>query len=308
MRKEEFYYDSYSNTNKIHATKWVPEGTPLCIVQIVHGMAEHMGRYEEFAAFLTERNILVVGEDHLGHGLSMGENPPGYYCEKNPGKALVEDVHTLKNIVRAEYPDIPHILFGHSMGSFIARNFVHTYHKEVDGVILSGTGMLPKALLQVLCIILKITTAVRGPRYISPFINKLAFGGYLKGIENPKTESDWLTTDEAQVQMFLEDPLCGFSLTLNGFKGMAELIRGLYDREKIARIDKEFPMYFIFGEKDPVGDFGKTAYKSYKMYSDAGMEKVSNRAYPGKRHELLHEDIREKVMQDVFEWIGKVIK
>jgi alpha-beta hydrolase superfamily lysophospholipase len=130
----------------------------------------------------------------------------------------------------------------------------------------------------------------------------------LKGIENPKTESDWLTTDEAQVQMFLEDPLCGFSLTLNGFKGMEELIRGLYDREKIARIDKEFPMYFIFGEKDPVGDFGKTAYKSYKMYSDAGMKRVSNKAYPGKRHELLHEDIREKVMQDVIEWIGKVIK
>ena len=109
MRKEEFYYDSFCNTNKIHAVKWVPEGTPLCIVQIVHGMAEHMGRYEEFAAFLTERNILVVGEDLLGHGLSMGENPPGYFCEKNPGKVLVEDVRTLKNIVRAEYPGIPSI-------------------------------------------------------------------------------------------------------------------------------------------------------------------------------------------------------
>ena len=308
MRKEEFYYDSFCNTNKIHAVKWVPEGTPLCIVQIVHGMAEHMGRYEEFAAFLTERNILVVGEDLLGHGLSMGENPPGYFCEKNPGKVLVEDVRTLKNIVRAEYPGIPCILFGHSMGSFIVRNFVHTYSEEVDGAILSGTGMLPKVLLNVLNIILKITTALRGPRHVSPFINKLAFGGYMKRIKNPKTESDWLTTDEACVQIFLDDPLCGFSLTLNGFKGMAELIRGLYDREKIVLMDKDFPMCFFFGEEDPVGDFGVTAYKSYRMYSDAGMKRVSNKAYPGKRHELLHEDIREKVMQDIFEWIGKVIK
>ena len=139
MKKEEFYYDSFSNKNKIHAIKWVPEGTPLCIIQIVHGMAEHIGRYEEFAAFLTERNILVVGEDHLGHGLSMGENPPGYFCEKNPGKVLIEDVRTLKNIVRAEYPDIPCILFGHSMGSFIVRLAAEKYVKP-DRLIIMGTG------------------------------------------------------------------------------------------------------------------------------------------------------------------------
>lgn len=308
MRKEEFYFDSNCNTNKIHAVKWVPEGTPLCIVQIVHGMAEHMGRYEEFAAFLTERNILVVGEDLLGHGLSMGENPPGYFCKNNPGKVLVEDMRTLKNIMRAEYPDIPYIVFGHSMGSFIVRNFIHAYGKEVEGAILSGTGMLPKALLNVLAVMLRITTALHGPRHISPFINKLAFGGYLKRIENPKTESDWLTTDDEQVQIFLQDPLCGFSLTLNGFRGMEELIRGLYDREKIAVMDKDFPMYFFFGEEDPVGDYGVSAYKSCQVYKKAGMQKVHNIVYPGKRHELLHEDIREDVMQDIFEWIRKVIE
>jgi len=308
MRKEEFYYDSSCNTNKIHAVKWVPEGTPLCIVQIVHGMAEHMGRYEEFAEFLTGHNILVVGEDHLGHGLSMGENPPGYFCEKEPGKALIEDVRILTDRIRKEYPQIPLVLFGHSMGSFVVRNFVHTYGGEADGAVLSGTGMLPKALLNILTVMLRIMTAFFGSRHVSPLMDRLAFGGYLKRIKNPQTKSDWLTTDAECVQTFLQDPLCGFSLTLNGFKGMAELIKGLYDKEKIAAMDKDFPMYFIFGEEDPVGDYGASAYKSCKMYSDAGMKRISNKAYPGKRHELLHEDIRKAVMQDILEWINKESK
>lgn len=305
MKKEEFYYDSSCNTNKIHAVKWVPEGTPLCIVQIVHGMAEHMGRYEEFAAFLTQRNIMVVGADHLGHGLSMGENPPGYFCEKEPAKALIEDVRILNNKIRTEYPKVPYILFGHSMGSFVVRDFVHTYGKEADGVILSGTGMLAKGLLGVMTLLLQITTAIRGSHHVSPFMNKLAFGSYLKRIKNPQTASDWLTTDKEQVEEFLKDKLCGFSLTLNGFKGMAELIKGLYDREKIAMLDKNFPMYFIFGEEDPVGDYGKGVYKSCGMYTCVGMKNITVKAYPGKRHELLHEDIRENVMQDVYEWIRK---
>ena len=161
MRKEEFYFDSSCNTSKIHAVKWVPNGTPLCIVQIVHGMCEYVERYEEFAEFLTDKNIMVVGEDHLGHGKSMGNNPPGYLCKKNPEKVLVEDVHSLKEIISKEYPDIPYVIFGHSMGSFIARNFIQSYGSEVDGAVLCGTGMLPMPLIlamggivELLCLIL----------------------------------------------------------------------------------------------------------------------------------------------------------
>ena len=146
MIKEEFYFDSYCGTNKVHAVKWVPKGTPVCIVQIIHGMAEYVERYEEFAAFLTEHNIVVVGEDHLGHGKSMGDNPPGYFCEKEPHKVVVENVHILKDMIHEEYPDIPYVVLGHSMGSFIVRNFAHKYGKEVDGVIVSATGLQPKMI------------------------------------------------------------------------------------------------------------------------------------------------------------------
>lgn len=307
MRKEEFYYDSYGNTNKIHAIKWVPEGTPLCIVQIVHGMAEHVGRYDEFATFLTDRNIMVVGADHLGHGLSMGENPPGYFCEQQPDRVLVEDVRNLKNIIRKEYIDIPYIMFGHSMGSFITRNFIHTYSSEIDGVILSGTGMLPKALLTVMKALVNVLILAKGSRYKSAFADKIAFGGYRDRIDNPQTDYDWLSTDREKVKEYLQDSLCGFTFTLNGFKGLAGLLSGLYDREKIATIEKNFPMYFIYGDQDPVGDYGKSAYKSCCVYTDAGMNRVTCKVYPGKRHELLHEDIREKVMEEIYAWIYKEI-
>jgi len=307
MKKEEFYYDSFCNTNRIHAIKWVPEGTPLCIVQIVHGMAEHMERYEEFAAFLTEHNIMVAGADHLGHGLSMGDNPPGYFCKKEPGKTLVEDVRTLKNVIREEYPDVPYVLFGHSMGSFIARNFVHSYSNEIDGAVISATGMLPNGLVRVLKVMVEVLIRIRGEYHVSKFVNYLAFGSYLKRIKNPKTKYDWLSTDEDSVQKYLQDPLCGFIFTLNGFKGLAESLIGLYDYDKIAGISKTFPMNFIFGDEDPVGDYGVSAYASCRVYEKAGMQKISNTVYPGKRHELLHEDIRENVMNDIYMWIKKEI-
>lgn len=307
MKKEEFYYDSFCNTNRIHAIKWVPEGTPLCIVQIVHGMAEHMGRYEEFAAFLTGHNIMVVGADHLGHGLSMGDNPPGYFCKKEPGKALVEDVRTLKNMIREEYPDIPYVLFGHSMGSFITRNFVHRYSNEIDGAVISATGMLPKGLIQVLKVIVEVLIKMKGAHHVSKFVNYLAFGSYLKRIDRPKTKYDWLSTDEGSVQEYIQDPLCGFTFTLNGFKGLAESLIGLYDYDKIAGISKTIPMHFIFGDEDPVGDYGKGVVKAFLTYKNAGMQNITMTKYAGKRHELLHEDNNVEVMNDVYEWINEEI-
>lgn len=307
MRKEEFYYDSKCNTNKIHAVKWVPEGPPLCIVQIVHGMAEYIERYEEFAAFLTERNILVVGEDHLGHGKSIGDNPPGYFCEENPAQTILEDVHTLKELIRKEYPNIPYVLFGHSMGSFMARNFVHLYGSEIDGAIISGTGMLQKSLIQAMNTIVNVLTVFQGGRHVSKFVDNLAFGTYLKRIENPKSKFDWLSVNEENVQAYVADPLCGFTFTLNGFKGLAGLLFGLHDNEKIALVPKELPMYFIYGEEDPVGDYGVSAKLAYQTYVDAGMKNVSETMYPGKRHELLKEDNKEEVMKDVYAWLNKEI-
>lgn len=307
MIKEEFYYDSYCGTNKIHAVKWVPDGDIAGIVQIVHGMAEYVERYEEFAAFLTQRNILVVGEDHLGHGRSMGKNPPGYFCEREPHKVVVENVHILKDMIKEEYPDVPYIIFGHSMGSFITRNFVHKYGKEVDGVVLSGTGFTPRILLPFLKITVGILQTFQGSRHVSKFVDRMVFGSYLKRIRNPKTPFDWLSASEDNVRRYMEDDLCGFTFTLNGFKTLAGLCTDLYDTDKIAKMPKELPLLFIYGDEDPVGEYGAAVERSYQMYQANGMTKVSHILYPGSRHELLGEDNRFEVMQDVYEWIQKIL-
>ena len=306
MIKEEFYFDSYCGTNKIHAVKWVPDGAPLCVLQIVHGMAEYVERYEEFAAFLVEHNIIVVGEDHLGHGKSMGNNPPGYFCEKNPHKVVVEDVHILKDMIREEYPDIPYVMFGHSMGSFITRNFIHKYGTEIDGAVISATGIQPKAVLFFMKIVVAVLQSFQGGRHVSRFMNKLVFGTYQKRIADPKTSFDWLCENEENVQKYLQDDLCGFIFTLNGFKTLAGLCSGLHDTDKIATVPKELPMIFLYGDEDPVGEYGAAVEKSYQMYVDAGMNQVSKILYPGKRHELLNEDNKWDVMQDVFGWIEKM--
>ena len=307
MRKEEFYFDSNCKQNKIHAVKWVPEGTPLCIVQVVHGMCEYIERYEEFAAFLTERNILMVGEDHLGHGKSMGNNPPGYFCEKKPDKVLVENVRTLKDIMRKEYPNIPYVVFGHSMGSFITRNFVHSYGNEIDGAVICATGMPPKAVAMALKATANILQVFKGSRHVSHFINNIAFGSYLKRIPNPKTSSDWLSVNEENVQKYIADPLCGFIFTLNGFRGLAGLLLGLHEKEKIAAIPQNLPLHFLYGNEDPVGDYGIGVEKAIQSYVNAGVKKVSKNMYAGKRHELLNEDNKMEVMNDLFTWLKKEI-
>lgn len=307
MIKEEFYFTSYCGTNKIHAVKWIPDGNPVCIVQIVHGMAEYIERYEEFAFFLSEHNVITVGEDHLGHGKSMGNNPPGYFCEREPDTVVVENVHMLKDMIREDYPDLPYVILGHSMGSFITRNFMHRYGAEVDGIILSATGLQPKAVLPLMKVIVALLQVFQGSRHVSKFMDKMAFGTYLKRIKNPKTPFDWLSVNEENVRNYMEDELCGFTFTLNGFRTLAGLCSGLYDMEKIETVPKDLPVLFLYGDEDPVGNYGAAVEKSYKMYVNAGMNRVSKILYPGKRHELLNEDNREEIMQDIYAWICEMI-
>ena len=143
MIKEEFYFDSRDGESRIHAVRYTPDdGNVKGIVQVVHGMAEYVERYENLAEFLTARGILVTGEDHLGHGKSVAEGGTyGYFCEQDPATVVVRDVHRLKKITEESYPEVPYVILGHSMGSFITRNYLCRYGKGVDGAVIVGTGM-----------------------------------------------------------------------------------------------------------------------------------------------------------------------
>ena len=306
MRKEEFYYDSRDRESKIHAVKWIPDDIvkPVCIFQIVHGMAEHIECYNEFAEFLVGKGIMVVGEDHLGHGKSVAEGGLyGYFCKEDSVNVVVRDVHRLKKIIQEEYSDIPYLILGHSMGSFILRSYIHRYGNGMDGAIIVGTGMQSKSLLFLARTLISIQQLFLGPKHISKFMDKIAFGAYNKKFEPARTQYDWLSVNQANVDRYIADPLCGFTFTLNGFSTLFQLVRECYNKEKLEKIPKHLPIFMISGTDDPVGDYGRGVEKAYKTYLEHGLQNVHMKLYEKARHELLNETDREMVYGDIYRWI-----
>ena len=310
MKKEEFYFPSRDNKTKIHAVRWTPESEkPFCIVQIVHGMAEYIERYEELAQFLVKHNVVVTGEDHLGHGKSISEGKnPGYFCEQDPATVVVRDVHRLKKMTQEAYPGVPYILLGHSMGSFIARNYLCRYGSGIDGALILGTGMQPGALLAVSKLIAGLQKIFCGDNHISKFIDRAAFGGYNKKFSPQRTSVDWLSKDEAKVDAYIADPLCGFTFTVNGFRTLFTLVSRIRKTENLEKIPKELPVHFASGEDDPVGNYGRGVRAAYESLENVGMKNLSIKLYPADRHELHNETDREQVMEDLWQWIEKTIK
>lgn len=310
MTKQEFYFDSRDGKSRIHAVRWMPDSqdAAVCVVQIVHGMAEYVERYEEFAQFLTDRGVIVTGEDHLGHGKSVGEKGTyGYFCEQDPATVLVRDVHRLKKMTQELYPGLPYVILGHSMGSFIVRNYMCRYGTGIAAAIILGTGMQPAAALKLSKSVARIQGVFCGTDHVSKLIDKLAFGGYNKRVGNVRTPFDWLSRDDARVDRYIADPMCGSVFTVNGFSTLFELISRLYLRENLEQVPKSLPVYMASGTGDPVGGYGKGVRKAYDSLRDAGLENVELKLYEGGRHELMNETNRDEVMRDIYEWLERVV-
>lgn len=302
MKKEEFYFDSGDGISKLHGVRWIPEGEkPRYVLQMVHGMAEYIERYDEFAEFLTQNNILVVGHDHLGHGKSIGEHGrKGYFCKENAPETLVEDVNQVRVLTQKQYPGLPYFILGHSMGSFVVRNFLFRYGNGLSGAVIMGTGWQPVALLKVSKGIAAVQKFFLGGEHVSRLIDKMAFGSYYKKIENYKTKQDWLTKDEAIVNAYMEDEFCGFVFTVNGFRTLFELIDRACRMKNIEKMPKELPVFFVAGEEDPVGNYGKGVRRVYEMFRQAGIQEVTLKLYPDDRHEILNETDRKAVSRDIL--------
>ncbi len=310
MTKKEFYFDSRSGEDRIHAVRWMPDSPKevACVVQVVHGMAEYAERYEEFAQFMTDRGIVVTGEDHLGHGRSVGEKGTyGYFCEQDPATVLVRDVHRLKKMTQELYPNVPYVILGHSMGSFITRNYMCRYGTGIAAAVVMGTGMQSMAALRLSQAVIGIQKVFCGSRHVSRLINKLAFGGYNKRIADARTSADWLSRDPERVDRYLADPMCGFVFTVNGFRALFELISRLHRRENLERIPKDLPVYMVSGTGDPVGGYGRGVQKAYDSLKGAGMKNIELKLYEGGRHELLNETNRAQVMEGIYEWLNRAV-
>ncbi len=306
VKEEKFSLPSNDGRTILHGICWIPEGEVTAVVQLCHGMSEYIGRYRKFACYLARKGIFVVGHDHLGHGDSVvSEKDYGYFAKEKGNRTLIRDIHGVYERTKKKYPDVPYFLFGHSMGSFLARQYICRYGDGLDGAVICGTGQQPKAVLEAGLVLSGLEALFAGWRHRSRLVWWLSFGNFNRRFHPSRTESDWLCKNEETVDAYLEDPKCGIPFTLNGYYNLFLGMLKISDRAYLEHMPRSLPVLFISGGDDPVGDFGKGVRKVVSLFKEVGMEHVECRIYEGLRHEILNEaeEDRDTVFQDVYRWI-----
>ena len=305
--RTDFFFKSGSGA-RLHGCRWTPDSQVRAVLQIVHGIAEYVERYDGFANFLNRQGILVVAEDHMGHGKSISQEcPQGYFA--GGWQTAVDDTYRLTRDTMAEFRDVPFILFGHSMGSFMARTILAKYPDSgITAAVICGTGWQPAPVLAAGKAACALVCRAKGERAPSPLLQAMAFGTYNRKVEYPRTPYDWLSRDNSVVNAYKADPLCGFTPTAGLMRDMMEGIAYIQREENLAKMGKALPVLSIAGGDDPVGSYGAGVRTAAEAFRKAGMERVDVRIYPLCRHELLNEINREEIMDDVSRWIDGVLE
>ena len=305
----DFRFLSTDGKHKVFARECTPDGEVRAVLQIAHGVAEHVYRYAPFMEFLADNGFVVVANDHLGHGKTAeNEQELCFFAEKDGWNDVVSDMDQLHKLTAAKYPDVPYFLFGHSMGSFLTRTYIIDHPEGLKGVIISGTGQNPAAVVAAGKRMAKLEMIDNGPMYHSPTLDKLAFGSYNKKYDHVRTKLDWLTRDEAIVDAYIAHPMCGFTETTGLLRDLMTGICYIEKPESLAAMRKELPVFFIAGGDDPVGNYGKGVRQSADAFRKAGMTDVSVHIYPLCRHEILNEINREEVYGDILQWLSSHMK
>jgi alpha-beta hydrolase superfamily lysophospholipase len=310
MKKEEKRFPSSDGSSSIHVNLWLPDEntTIIGIVQIAHGMIDHIERYENMAKYLTTKGLIVAGNDHIGHGKSVKtEDELGYFTKADAGKYIVEDMYRLTKTMKNKYPELPYFLLGHSMGSFMTRRYLSVHGDELSGVIILGTGNQPMAMIRAGFIASSLLGAFRGKHYRSSLLNALMFGSYNKRIADSKTEHDWLTCNAEIVDKYNADPLCSYKFTTSGYIGVMKTLLYIRKAKNIQKIPNKLPMLMASGQEDPVGGYGKDVTKLYHSYSKY-LSNITFKLYPNCRHELHNETNNAEVFEDLYTWIMNTIE
>lgn len=302
----EFTFLSTDGKTQLHGMRWEPEGRSVrAVLQLCHGVAEHIARYDAFARYLNSLGIAVVGHDHLGHGLSLPEGgTPVYFGEGNTWHTVVDDIYVLHQCIRLWYPDVPLCIMGHSMGSFLTRTYLIRYPGTVKAAIIMGTGWQPKAVIAGGLAVAKAVGAVVGESGTSELVTKLAFGAYNRLFAPNRTSCDWLSADTDNVDAYMADPLCGADATVGLFRQMLLGIRFNQRLSNLRQMDPQTPVLFIAGGKDPVGDCGNGVRRTYQEFRRAGVQDCTLKLYPGLRHEILNEKAQQRqIFEDIGLWL-----
>ncbi|GIN71780.1 alpha/beta hydrolase [Bacillus sp. J14TS2] len=291
---------------EVFMKKWTsPTITPKAVLQISHGMAEHIERYNHFAHYLVNKGIFVYGSDHRGHGRTgerMGHL--GYFAAQDGFERAVEDLYVINREISQDISNLPIYMFGHSMGSFLARRFMQTYSQAVKGAIISGTAGDPGIAGKIGKSIAKREMHKKGGKSPSPLLNRLTFGSYNKKFPQQKTEFDWLTRDAHKVKEYIEDPLCGFICTSSFFYDLFTGLEKIHDDQQVRKVPSKFPILIISGEDDPVGGKAlKGVHRVVKQWEKNGLDNIKTIFFKQGRHELLNETNQLEVYQLIFDWL-----
>lgn len=283
-----------------------PMNVPLRgIVQISHGVNEYFLRYTQFAKYLCSLGFVVCGHDHIGHGESVSVSGSyGFFGQKDGFRVMVEDIHTLNQIVHKRWPELPCFLLGHSMGAMLARLYLAKYGSTVEGCILSGVPA-PSAIAPIGVRIARSVIRSRGPMYRSVMLDRMVFGRFNDHIKNCRTKFDWLTRDDGIVDLYQSDAKCNFILTAAGFCDLFQLNRLCNGFKIIKETPTGIPLLFIAGDADPVGDFGTGVRRIASAYKTAGVSDIDMILYKDCRHEVLNELGHEQVYGDISRWLDQ---
>lgn len=289
----------------LDAFKYIPEN-PIAIVQLIHGMAEHIHRYENFAEFLAEKGYIVVGHTHAGHGTNA--KILGYIADEDGWNILLKDIDSIRNIISDEYCDLPYFMFGHSMGSMLLRNYLQDHSDGLSGAIICGTAKQPLAAIKLGKIIASFQKWIGNSKKPSSLLNLLSFGAYNNHIANPRTHFDWLSRDDKQVNKYIQDPYCGFPFTASAYYDLFTGLENIENTQNNKNINKSLPIYIISGSNDPVGDNGKAIQRLYNEYKNIGIQTVDIGVYKEARHEILNEINNDEVYNDILKFLERILK
>ncbi len=304
IRFEEFEYPSSDGKSRIAASRWMPEGEPKAVVQILHGICEYVGRFDELARYLCGRGFLVTGNDHLGHGRTAELNGKrGILAEKDGWMRAAEDVRRLRELTGERYPGLPFFMLGHSMGSFLLRTYLIRWPGELSGAVIAGTGQEPAAVLAFGRTLAAVIGTLAGKEHVSPLMHGLAMGSYNRQFAPNRTPADWLTRDKAAVDKYLADKRCGFIPSVWLYRDMLGGMLYISRRKNLDRMDPSTPVYIYSGDRDPVGGRGRGVRTVYGYFRDRGVKDLTLRLYEGGRHEMHNEINRGEVFRDLSDWL-----
>ena len=308
MKKYTEKIASTDSKNNLNVIIWETEKEPIGVLQIVHGMAEYIDRYDNFAKYMTEHGFNVIGHDHLGHGHSVSdERDYGFFAEENGDKIIIEDMHSVTQYAREKWEELPNFILGHSMGSFCLRQYLTKYSNDVFGAIIMGTGWIPSAAALLGKTIATNTCKSKGSHTVNPLLIKLTLEPYNKPFAPARTNCEWLSRDEKQVDLYVNDKLCGFDFTAGAYKDFFTVLEKIAKNRQLIGMRKSLPILITSGSVDPVGG-KKACEKLNAQYKRCGIDDVTLKLWENDRHEILNELDKSDVYDYICTWLKSKIQ